>query len=135
MIKVVFDSNVFISAFGVPGSKSEEAYLLAVRRKISLFASPAILTETANNLRVKFGGSDRNITSVLKRISRVSTIIKPEVSLDTLAHEPDNRILECAFESKANLIISGDKHLRQLKSYEGIAIITVPDLLHSFPRK
>jgi len=35
-MKVVFDTNVIVSAFIVPGSKEEEALLLAHRRKVDL---------------------------------------------------------------------------------------------------
>ncbi len=45
-MKVVFDTNVFVSAFIVPGGKGEEALLLALRRKVDLFTSVPISTET-----------------------------------------------------------------------------------------
>jgi len=53
-MKVVFDTNVFVSAFIVPGGKGEEALLLALRRKVDLFTSVPILTETTRILRIKF---------------------------------------------------------------------------------
>ena len=46
-MKVVYDTNVFVSAFIVPGSKGEDALLLAQRRKVDLYSSVPILTETA----------------------------------------------------------------------------------------
>jgi len=39
----------------------------------------------------------------------------------------DNRILECAVAGHASLIVSGDRHLRKLKSYKGIGIVTPTD--------
>jgi predicted nucleic acid-binding protein len=38
--------------------------------------------------------------------------------------EPDNRILECALEGDAAVIISGDHHLRRLETFRGIPIMT-----------
>ncbi len=58
MLKAVFDTNIFISAFGVPKSKAETAYQLATKGKIIPYTSPAILTETASKLRSKFGISE-----------------------------------------------------------------------------
>jgi predicted nucleic acid-binding protein len=40
---------------------------------------------------------------------------------------PDNRILECAIAGQADLIVSGDRHLLKLKSYQGIPIVRPVD--------
>jgi hypothetical protein len=45
--------------------------------------------------------------------------------------EADNRILECAVVGKAHLIVSGDHHLRRLKSFQGIGIVRPVDLLRT----
>lgn len=135
MLKVVFDTNVYISAFISPGSKAEEAYLLAVERKVKLYTSVPILTETAKKLREKFLWDDNKITAALKHISKVVTIIKPVKKLNILSDAPDNRILECAKEADANLIVTGDRHLLALKGYEGIGITRIADFLYSFPSK
>ena len=54
MLKVVFDTNVYISAFTSPNSKGEAAYLLAVRGNVKLYTSVPILTELAGKLKEKF---------------------------------------------------------------------------------
>ena len=41
----------------------------------------------------------------------------------------DNKIIECALESKAKYIISYDKHLLKLKEYEGIKIVRPEDFI------
>ena len=45
MLKVVIDTNVFISAFYLPGSIPAEVVLLARRKKIANFISLPILNE------------------------------------------------------------------------------------------
>lgn len=134
MLKVVFDTNVYISAFISPGSKAEEAYLLAVDGKVELYTSVAILTETAKKLRGKFLWDDNKITSALKHISKIATVLKPVKSLNILSDAPDNRVLECAKEAGADLIVTGDKHLLDLKEYEGIGITRIAGFLYSFRR-
>jgi predicted nucleic acid-binding protein len=47
-MRVVFDTNVFISAFLVPGGAADRAFRLARERRFSLVTSVPILTETAN---------------------------------------------------------------------------------------
>ncbi|MBI5074798.1 MAG: putative toxin-antitoxin system toxin component, PIN family [Nitrospirae bacterium] len=133
-MKVVFDTNVFIPAFITPGSKAEEAYLLAIEGRVALFTSVAILTETAGKLRDKFLWDDEKITTAIKHISRSATVVRPKKKLQILADEPDNRILECAKEAAAHLIVTGDKHLLGLKEFEGIGITRIAGFLHAIPR-
>lgn len=135
MIKVVFDTNVYVSAFISPGSKAEEAYLLAVRGRVELYTSVPILTELAGKLREKFQWDDIKIESALKHISKVATVIRPSVKISLLKDETDNRILECAKESNANLIVTGDKHLLSLKEFAGIGITRIAGFLYIFETK
>jgi putative PIN family toxin of toxin-antitoxin system len=132
MLRIVFDTNVYISAFISPHSKAETALLLAVRGKIELFTSVSILTELARKLRDKFLWEEKNIVELLKYISRVATVMKPDIRMRLLNDEPDNRILECARVCNADLIVTGDKHLLLLKEFEGIGIARVADFLHIF---
>jgi putative PIN family toxin of toxin-antitoxin system len=132
-MRVVFDTNVFISAFIVPGSQGERAFLLACRKRVSLCTSVAILTETAQKLREKFAQSESDIKAALKLVSRVAEVLKPTVRVHLLADNPDNRILECALAARADLIVSGDRHLRQLRTFRGIPIVRLADFLRLFP--
>ena len=135
MIRVVFDTNVYISAFISPHSKAENAYLLAVERRVSLYTSVPILTEAAKKLREKFLWDDDKITAALKHISKVATILKPVKKLNILADTPDNRVLECAAMAEAHLIITGDRHLLALKEYKGIGITRIAEFLYTFSSK
>jgi len=132
-MKVVFDTNVYVSAFLIPGSFTEEAFLRAQRRQATLFTSVSILTETARVLRTKFHQSDEDITAALKLIGRATTIVKPSVRIMALEDLPDNRILECAIEGAADLIVTGDRHLLRLKRFQDVTIIRVTDFLRPFP--
>lgn len=135
MLRVVFDTNVYVSAFAFPNSKAEEAYLLAVRHKIELYTSVPILTELARKLRKKFHWDDSKIISLLKQISSVAKVIKPNIKITLLQDETDNRILECAKASNANLIVTGDHHLLSLKEFDGIGITRIGGFLYIFETK
>jgi len=135
MLRVVFDTSVYISAFVVPGSKSEEAFLLASKRRFYLFTSPVIVAEAANKLKGKFSATDQEVEKTIRLIAKVAEVVKPKGVLDVLSDEPDNYILECAVEVEANLIVSGDKHLLKLKKYEGIGITRVADLLYTLKER
>jgi putative PIN family toxin of toxin-antitoxin system len=132
-MKVVFDTNVFVSAFIVPGSKGEEALLLAYRRKVDLYTSVPILTETTRILRTKFDQPERDVLAALKQISRAATIVRPARTVRVLEDVPDNRILECALSAQADLVVTGDHHLLALKEFEGIPLVRLADFLRMTP--
>jgi putative PIN family toxin of toxin-antitoxin system len=131
-LKVVFDTNIFISAFVIPGGKAEAAYSHALRKDFTLYSSVAILTETAQKLREKFGWQQDKITSLLKVIAKVAMVIKTEPHLHLLADEPDNRVLECAEAAGADFIVTGDKHLLFLKQFQNSTIVRLSDFLKKF---
>ncbi len=68
-------------------------------------------------------------------ISRTAEILKPAVRLNVLKDIPDNRIIECAVEARADLVVTGDRHLLKLKKFQGIPIIRLVDFLRMFPRE
>lgn len=89
------------------------------------------MAETANKLREKFDLTNGEIILVLKQISKTAELIKSKIKLSVLKDEPDNRILECAVFSQAELIVTGDKHLLNLKHHQGIGIARVADFLRT----
>jgi len=134
-MRVVFDSNVFISAFVIPGSQGERAFLLARRKRFVLHTSIAILTEIAGRLRQKFGQDEDDIKQALRQIVRAAVVSKPTSKLGVVEDEPDNRILECALDGQADLVVTGDRHLLKLRRFQGIPIIRLADFLRLFPKE
>ncbi len=131
-MKVVFDTNIFISAFAIPGGRAEEAYIHALKKNFALYSSVAILTETANKLREKFGWEQTSIRRLLKAISKVAIVLKTRPNVHLLDDEPDNRVLECAVEAGADFIVTGDKHLLALEYFRSINIIKLSDFIQKF---
>ena len=132
-MRFVFDTNVYISAFIVPGSKSDLAYRLAERGVFELAVSNAILTELTGKLGSRFGYTEEEIRQVENAVREVAIVFEPETELSIVPDEPDNRILECAITARASAIVTGDRHLLRLGNYQDIGITTVSDLLYSFP--
>ena len=127
--KVVFDTNIFISAFAIPGGRAEEAYLLGLKGEFILYSSVPILTETAQKLREKFGWEEKKVMPFLRILTRLGVIIKTQTHIHLLPDEPDNRVLECAEEAKADFIVTGDKHLLSLKYFQNTDIISLSDFI------
>jgi uncharacterized protein len=129
MLKVVIDTNVFISAFYLPESKPGEVVFMARRKGIQNFISPQILEEIERIIRDKLQWDNPKTHSALKQIKKLSEMVYPEEHIADIADDPDNRILECALEAKADFIISGDRHLLNLKTYQEIRIVTPAEML------
>jgi putative PIN family toxin of toxin-antitoxin system len=133
-VRVVFDTNVYVSAFAVPGSLSDEAYRRARAGEVELFTSVAILTELASKLREKFGWEEPPIKEALKSISRGAGVVKTTAHLTVVPDVTDNRILECANLVGADLIVTGDRHLLTLRRFGPAGIVKVSTFLRVLGR-
>lgn len=128
-MRVVFDTNVYISAFITPGGRGEAAYLRAISGAVELSVSVPILSELARKLKEKFRWDDDQIKAAVRHVAAAAVVVRPAERLAVLADEPDNRILECAREAGAELIVTGDRHLLDLGTFEGIVIVTLAAFL------
>jgi putative PIN family toxin of toxin-antitoxin system len=128
-LRVVFDTNVYISAFVIPGSLSDEAYRRARSGDFDLFTSVAILRELASKLREKFDWNEDRIRAALKSISRTARVVKTSSRLTIVSDATDNRILECAESVDADLVVTGDPHLLKLARYGRTGIVRVSTFL------
>ena len=125
---VVFDTNIFLSAFTF-GGNPEIVFEMVRAGRIQLIVSTSILAELALILKSKFDWDDEDIRQALRVIGRHAELVKPATRLRVLEDDADNRVLECAVEGRADLIISGDHHLLDLKEFRGIQIVRVSDFL------
>jgi uncharacterized protein len=132
-LRIVFDTNVYVSAFVIPGSRSDLVLRLALRDAFELVVSQEILAELRGKLASKFGFEESELDRAARIVLSVATMVESGIEVGVLEDEPDNRILECAVVSGASAIVTGDRHLLRLKTYEGIGIITVSELLYAFP--
>jgi len=133
-VRVVFDTNVYVSAFVIPGSLSDDAYYRARAGDVDLFTSVAILTELASKLREKFDWSEDRIRAALKAISRTAQVVKTTPHLSIVHDPPDNRILECAEKVAADLIVTGDPHLLKLRRVGHAGVVRVSTFLRILGR-
>jgi putative PIN family toxin of toxin-antitoxin system len=128
-LKIVFDTNIYISAFVIPGGNAEKTYLHAIDGDFELCTSIAILTELARKLDEKFGWEKHKIAQLITSISNLATVLKTTPWLKVVSDDPDNRILECAIKAEADFLVTGDKHLLKLRNYGNFEIIRLSTLL------
>lgn len=132
LLRAVVDTNVYISAFLHPDRSIFQIVQQAVERRYRLLISPAIVRELGRVLEEEFGIEEQVKIQRLKTLVRAGEVVTPQFVLNVItADPPDNRILECAVAGNADLIVSGNDHLRALKVYQGIPIVRPIDFLRT----
>lgn len=128
-MKVVFDTNIFVSAFAIPGGKAD----LALRRIVDggdrLCLSRPILLELTRILSQKFSHDREQIARVAVFLSEAAEFVEPKSRLRVFKDEPDNRILECALAAGAQVVVTGDKAMLDLGVYKTVSIVTLRQYL------
>ena len=133
-MKVVLDSNVYIAAFLAKGLASD-ILKFGEKGKIEIYTSKEILDEVKGKLVKKAKLEELYVKQLLSHVEKSLKIIRPIKKLSVVKEDSDdNKILECAVEAGANLIVTMDKHLLKLKSYEGIGIVHPKTLTWIIPK-
>ncbi len=136
MIKVVFDTNVYISSVlweGFPGRVVD----LAVAGEIKSFTSIEILKEVKSVLIEKFPKIPyERVKGIVRDILSYSSIVVfKELNIDKLRDLKDIPILACAVSAKANYIVTGDKDLLILKEFKEIKIVNAKSFWEEVSKK
>jgi putative PIN family toxin of toxin-antitoxin system len=128
-LKVVFDTNIFVSALAIPGGQAERAIDLVIDARVNLIVSKNIIHEVLGVLAQKFSKDSEELSRTAMFLSELGELIVPREKLAVLDDEPDNRILECAVTGHADIIVTGDRAMLNLKTYQGIRILSLRQFL------
>lgn len=128
-MRVILDTNIILSAF-LWQKKLKPIYQAIRLRKIIPCFSPTTWEELQRALSYKKFSqqlSKINITAekISKLLSSRAHFVLSRLQITEIKADPsDNHILACALSSRACFIISGDKHLLNLKQFHNILIIS-----------
>jgi putative PIN family toxin of toxin-antitoxin system len=128
-VRVVFDTNIFVSALILPGSHAEEALTRVIEGTDRLILAKPILDELLGVLARKFSRDREELARVAVWLWELAEWVRPTQHLSVTTEEADNRILECALAGEAEVIVTGDKGLLRLGKFESIGIVTLRDYL------
>lgn len=122
-MKVVLDTNVFISGIHWSGS-SEKILRHWMEDRFTLVSSLPIIEELVKVLRsFKVPLDAEDISWWENLILEKSILVIPLQHIDIIKNDAeDNKFLEAAVEGEALYIISQDKHLLNVKEYQGMKI-------------
>ena len=128
-MKVVFDTNVLVSALAFPGGRGEEALDRIVEERDVLVLSKPILDELLGVLARKFSREAEELAHTAVFLASLAVMAKPSRRIRVLKDEADNRILECAIAGRADAIVTGDRALLELREYRGVRMLSLREYL------
>lgn len=131
-MKIVIDTNVIASSIYF-GGKPANLISLLMHDKIQAYVSEAIIDEycvTVNDLRERYFAKP-NSTSINDIISQCK-LISPKKAIKICRDPDDDKFIECAVEGKCIYVVSGDKDLLSIGSYDDIQIVTVAEFLEKY---
>ncbi len=132
--RIVIDTNIYISAI-FWGGKPRAIVDLGRNGQVLIFTSLEIQAEIDRKLRTKFDLSDEEAAQILLDFSTFTKLITTQEKISIIDDDPDDdKFIECAVSSRSNFIVSGDKHLLNLKSYKRIKILKATDFLSIISR-
>ncbi len=135
MLKAVLDTNVLVSGLLKRGRSGIPDQILRKIDKFELFLSTDILEETQQvlhypRIQKKYRFTEAEIQDYLDYLRAISQIVEGISTLKVIREDPDDdMILACAIQAQADYVVSGDPHLKRLKTYQAIQIISPAEFL------
>ena len=131
-MRIVVDTNVLISGVFF-GGFPRRILSAIVRKKITACATAEIINEYEEIVQEMIDRKQGHINrAILVPLIRAMEIIEPVTHIEICRDPDDNKFLECAKDSYALYIVSGDKDLLVIEKYENIKIVTAKDFCEKY---
>jgi putative PIN family toxin of toxin-antitoxin system len=133
-MRTVADTNIVVSGLLWQGPPRRVLDLARIGG-IELFTSPVLLTEleevlSRGKFARKFKAAGIDPWEAVLDYAGLAQVVLPVAIRPAIPEDPDDdAVLACALGARAEVIVSGDRHLLGLKEYQGIRIVRASDLL------
>ena len=129
-MKVVLDINILISA-AIAKGKPRRLLIKGINKEFDIVASKQLLNELKEVIsRPKFKLSMTEADKFVSTVKRTVKLVEINSNFKVVEEDPaDDSILNVAYDSKADYIVSGDSHLLSLKKFKEIKIVTADEML------
>ena len=127
-MRVVLDTNVLVSGFSSPHGAPGQLLALWLGGVYELILSQPILTETARTLREPYFAqrlTPAQQAANLTLLRRQAEIVTLTATVQGIAPSPaDDLILATAVSGQAEYLVTGDRGLAAVGSYQGVEIVS-----------
>ncbi len=123
-MRALLDTNVLVSAVlfdGLPQDRVERAF----HGEFELVTSEAMLDELERVLRVKFARPPTITRALREELSSLADVRRPAEITPASRDPADDMVLAAALDGNVDSVVTGDRDLLALGTYEGIRILTV----------
>lgn len=135
VIRAVFDTNILISGHfwrGVP----HQCVLAAEAGLVVLIFTEPTISEFRDKLASKFRRSATEVATVVSRLNAYAEHVSARSGSGWVPEDPaDDKFIDAALAGSASIIVSGDRHLLDLGTVEGIDILTARQFLERLPAR
>src|SRR3989344_9098060 len=123
-MKITVDTNFLISATQWDYSVANKLLEKLLINNYEIFTTKEILDEFEEILKRDFKYNNEEVKRIVDVLLQFLILIEPIRKITIVLDDPDdNKIIECALESKSDYIVSYDNHLLKIKEYKGIKIV------------
>lgn len=139
-MRLVLDTNTVVSGLLWKGGEHRLVAMVRDRNVAACYSSAHLVAELADvlsrgKLARAVAASGLSSDELMSRYLDVVRIVVPaEITVAARADRDDDHVLACALGAQADLIVSGDSDLLNLKSYQGIAIVDAAEALARIER-
>ena len=131
-MRIVIDTNVLISGVFF-GGFPRKILSAVVGQKIFACATAEIIIEYEEIVQEMISRKQGHINrSILSLLIKAMKIIEPVTHVKVCRDPDDNKFLECANDSHALYVVSGDKDLLIIGQYENVQIVTAKEFCEKF---
>jgi len=130
-MRVVIDTNVLISRFLSPtGIPAKLMHMWQHHAAFNVVVSQVVLQEyeaalTYPHIQARHRLTKEEIMTFLTLFSQLALLVAPREDLPVLARDPDDTIfLATALAGNAEYLVSGDRDLLEIRTYQGIRVLT-----------
>jgi putative PIN family toxin of toxin-antitoxin system len=127
-VRVLLDSNVWLAILTTDGACRR--MWRQTRTACVICASQDVLDEIAEKLLIKFGFSARHARLLTAFVRRQTVVASSVERSPNVCRDPDDdRILGAAVNAGCAYLVTGDRHLLELKQFAGVVIVSPREFL------
>jgi uncharacterized protein len=128
-MRAVIDTNVLLSGLirprGAPGTivrALRDGRIVPILSRPMLEEIAAVLSRSW--LQSKYGLSPADVEAVLRFLATRGELVDPKIEIRRCRDPHDDIFLEAAVSAAADRLVTGDKDLLDMRTIEGVAIVT-----------
>ena len=131
-MRIVVDTNVLISGIFF-GGFPRRILTSIINKQLTACATTEIINEYEEIVEEMIDRKQGHLNrTILAPLIQTMEIIEPVSHIEACRDPDDDKFLECARDSHALYVVSGDKDLLVIEKYENIQIVTAKDFCEKY---